>query len=60
MLSSDFKIVEDWFFENYMILNLGKYYFMCIRKNVSDSELLKGCVRYIFTSLFCMSKREDF
>ena len=41
MLSSDFMIVESWFFENYMILNLGKCYFMCIGKNVSDSELLK-------------------
>ena len=40
MLSSDFKIVEDWFFENYMILNPGKCYFMCIGKNISDSELL--------------------
>ena len=33
-------IVENWFFENYMILNPGKCYFMCIGKNVSDSELL--------------------
>ena len=33
-------IMEDWFFENYMILNPGKYHFMCIGKNVSDSELL--------------------
>ena len=40
MLSSDFMIVEDWFFENYMILNPEKCYFMCIGKNVSDSELL--------------------
>ena len=24
MLLSDFMIVEDWFFENYMVLNLGK------------------------------------
>ena len=40
MLSSDFMIVEDLFFENYMILNLGKCYFMCIGKNVSNSELL--------------------
>ena len=39
-LSSDFMIVEDWFFENYMTLNPGKCYFMCISKNVSDSELL--------------------
>ena len=41
MLSSDFMIVEDWFFKNYMILNPGKCCFMCIGKNVSDSELLK-------------------
>ena len=40
MLSSDFMIVENWFFENYMILNPGKCYFMYIGKNVSDSELL--------------------
>ena len=40
MLSSDFMIVENWFFENYMILNPGKCYFMCIGKNISDSELL--------------------
>ena len=40
MLSSDFMIVDDWFFENHMILNPGKCYFMCIGKNVSDSELL--------------------
>ena len=40
MLSSDFMIVEDWCFENCMILNPEKYYFMCICKNVSDSELL--------------------
>ena len=40
MLSSDFMIVENWFFENYMILDPGKCYFMCIGKNVSDSELL--------------------
>ena len=40
MLSSDFMIVDDWFFENRMILNPEKCYFMCIGKNVSDSELL--------------------
>ena len=40
MLSPDFMIVENWLFENYMILNRGKCYFMCISKNVSDSELL--------------------
>ena len=40
MISSDFMIVENWFFENYMILNPGKCYFMCICKNVSNSVLL--------------------
>ena len=37
MLLSDFKIVEDWFFENYMVLNPVKCYFMCIAENVGDS-----------------------
>ena len=36
----ELMIVENWFFENYMILNPGKCYFMCIGKNVRDSELL--------------------
>ena len=40
MFSSGFMRVEDWVFENYMILNPGKCCFMCIGKNVSDSELL--------------------
>ena len=40
MLSSDFMIVENWFFENHIILNPEKCYFMCTGKNVSDSELL--------------------
>ena len=42
MLLSDFKIVEEWFFENYMILNLEKCYFMCIGKNLSNLSL-KNC-----------------
>ena len=40
VLSSGFMIVENWFFETYMILNPGKCHIMCIGKNVSDSELL--------------------
>ena len=40
LLSSDFKIVENWFFENYMVLNPGKCNFMRVGKNASDSELL--------------------
>ena len=40
MLSSDFMLVKNCFFENNMILNPEKCYFMCIGKNVSNSELL--------------------
>ena len=40
MHSSEFMIVENIFFENYIILDPGKCYFMCVGKIVSDSELL--------------------
>ena len=40
LLCSDFETVENWFFKNYMVLNLGKCHFMCIDKNVTDSKLL--------------------
>ena len=40
LLCSDFETVENWFFKNYMVLNLGKCHFMCIGKNVTDSKLL--------------------
>ena len=40
MLLSGLVIVESQCFQNCMILNPGKCYFMCIGKNVSDSELL--------------------
>ena len=52
MLSSDIVIVEDWFFENYMILNSGKWSFMCILKNETDSELLH------FNSLNLKNRKE--
>ena len=32
MLSSDFMIVENWFFKNYMILNPGKCYLCVLAK----------------------------
>ena len=40
MLSPNFVKVENQFFENYMIWNPGKCYFMCTGKNTSDSKLL--------------------
>ena len=29
-LSSDFKIINNGFYENFMVVNTEKYYFMCI------------------------------
>ena len=43
-------IVKD----NYLLD--GKCLHECI---VYQANIIKGSVRYIFTSLFCMSKRED-
>ena len=41
LLCSDFKTVESWFFfEKYKVFNPGKCHFICIGKNVTDSELL--------------------
>ena len=40
LLCSDFKIAENWFFKSNMGLNPGKWHFMFIDKNVTDSELL--------------------
>ena len=42
-----------------VVVLLKQYYFSF---NVADSKCsgFKGCVRYIFASLFCMSKKELF
>ena len=38
----------------------NSYTFLIVLKIVGSQQcILKGCVRYNFTSLFCMSKRED-
>ena len=39
LLCTDIKIVENWLFENYIVLNPEKLRFMYIGKNVTDSEL---------------------
>ena len=36
MLLNDLNKVTDWFFENYMVLNAGKYHFMCLDKNTEN------------------------
>ena len=40
ILSSDFRVVNDWFYENFMVLNPEKSYFMCLGKDIDDTETL--------------------
>ena len=37
-LSSDFKIVNNWFYENFMVLNPEKSNFMCIVQKIDGAE----------------------
>ena len=39
MLLSDFRTVNSWFYENFMILNPGKCYFMSIGKDTHDEDV---------------------
>ena len=38
-LLSDFRAVSNWFYENFMILNPGKYHFMSIGKDTCDEDV---------------------
>ena len=40
LLSSDFKIINNWFYENFMVLNPENSHFMCIGKKIDDDETL--------------------
>ena len=39
MLLAYFRIVNNWFYENFMILNPGKCHFMSICKDTHDEEV---------------------
>ena len=39
-LSSDFKIINNWFYKNFMVLNSEKSHFMCIGQKIDDAETL--------------------
>ena len=39
-LSLDFKLINNWFYENFMVLNPEKSYFMCIGQKIDDAETL--------------------
>ena len=40
LLLLDFEIVNKWFYENFMVLNPGKSHYMCLGKNLDDTEVL--------------------
>ena len=40
ILSSDFRVVNDWFYENFMVLNPEKSHFMCLGKGIDDTKTL--------------------
>ena len=37
LLLLDFEIVNNWFYENFMILNPGKSHYMCLGRNFDDT-----------------------
>ena len=39
MLLSDLRTVNNWFYENFMILNLGKCHFMSIGKDTHNKDV---------------------
>ena len=39
-LSSDFKVINNWFYENFMVLNPEESHFMCIGQKINDTETL--------------------
>ena len=40
ILSSDFRVVNGWIYENFMVLNPEKGHFMCLLKDIDDTETL--------------------
>ena len=40
ILSSDFRVVIGWFYENFMVLNPEKSHFMCLGKGIDKTKTL--------------------
>ena len=40
ILSSDFRVVNDWFYKKFVVLNPEKNPFMCLGKGINDTETL--------------------
>ena len=45
-LGKDFKIVSNSFYENFMVLNSKKCYFMCIGRVVENETFASKCICY--------------
>ena len=52
LLLLDFEIVNNWFYENFMILNPEKSHYMCFGKNLDDNKVLN------FNNLIIESSKE--
>ena len=52
VLLNDFKVVTEWFYENYMVLNEGKCHFMCIGKNTENETL-------VFNDIILQNSKEE-
>ena len=44
VLSSDFRVVNDWFYENFMVLSPEKSHFMSLGKDIDDTESFNDLV----------------
>ena len=52
VLLNDVNKVTEWFFENYMFLNVGKWHFMCRGKNTENET-------FIFTDTTMKNSKEE-
>ena len=51
-LRKNFKVVTDWFFENYMSLNPTKCRYMCLGKNKENGT-------FNFENIFLKNRKEE-
>ena len=53
VLVNDFRVVKEWFYENFIILNLGTCHYMCIGKNTeSDIFKFENVTRQIYEGVY--------
>ena len=52
LLLLDFEMVNNWFYENFMILNPEKSHYMCLGRHLDDDDVLN------FNNLIIKSRKE--